>query len=391
MGGQSYILRYAQTNAAITTALEANRTSIAKPRGFEKNSDDSVRKRVASVTPTSARGRAHSPPVSRPRGFLACLNPPPLLLVHSLKPRSTRLSKGEITEEEYEKFIEKETKSAVRFQERIGLDLLVHGEPERNDLVQYFRERLSGFVFTQNAWVQFYGSRYVRPPTIVSDVTRKEPMTVRWSKYAQSFTSKPMKGMLTGPVTILNWSFPRVDISREIQAQQLALALRDEVIDLEAAGIKAIQVDEPALREGLPLRRADWNSYLNWAGNSFKLSTAGVGDHTQTHSHFCYSDDIFPHLVILIEAPKSDLKLINTFRHYGYSNNIGPGVYDVRSPRVPGNVEIQERLKAMLAYLDQSLLYVNPDCGLKTRGWKETEASLINLVEAARWARQNHA
>ncbi|KAJ3716636.1 cobalamin-independent synthase [Lentinula raphanica] len=391
-------------DAAVAAALEANRTSIAKRREFEKNSDDSVRKRVSSITPDQYERKSPFAVRLEAQKVLSLPKFPTTTIgsfpqTKEIRQARAKLGKGEISEADYEEFIKKEIESAVRFQEKIGLDLLVHGEPERNDMVQYFGERLSGFVFTQNAWVQSYGSRYVRPPIIVSDVSRKEPMTVRWSQYAQSLTSKPMKGMLTGPVTILNWSFPRVDISRELQAQQLALALRDEVCDLEAAGIKAIQVDEPALREGLPLRRADWDSYLNWAGNTFKLSTAGVGDHTQTHSHFCYSDfdDIFPQIqrldadVISIEASKSDMKLINTFKHYGYSNNIGPGVYDVHSPRVPGDVEIQERIKAMLAYLDQSLLYVNPDCGLKTRGWKETEASLVNLVQAARWARENYA
>jgi 5-methyltetrahydropteroyltriglutamate--homocysteine methyltransferase len=224
-------------------------------------------------------------------------------------------------------------------------------------------------------------------------------MTVKWSSYAQSVTSKPMKGMLTGPVTILNWSFPRADISREMQSKQLALALRDEVIDLENAGIKAIQVDEPAIREGLPLRRVDWDNYLKWAVDSFKLSTAGVTDALQTHSHFCYSDfdDIFPSIqrldadVISIEASKSDMKLLKTFKQYGYSNQIGPGVYDIHSPRVPGEQEIKDRVAAMLEILPGQLLFINPDCGLKTRGWKETEASLNNLVAGARWAREQYA
>jgi 5-methyltetrahydropteroyltriglutamate--homocysteine methyltransferase len=265
-------------------------------------------------------------------------------------------------------------------------------------MVQYFGEQLNGFVFTQNGWVQSYGSRYVRPPIIVSDVSRPGPITVKWSSYAQSVTKYPMKGMLTGPVTILNWSFPRADVSRELQSKQLALALRDEVIDLEKAGINAVQVDEPAIREGLPLRRVDWDGYLKWAVDSFKLSTAGVTDALQTHSHFCYSDfdDIFPSIqrldadVISIEASKSDMKLLTTFKQYGYSNQIGPGVYDIHSPRVPGDQEIRDRLKAMLDILPDSLLFINPDCGLKTRGWKETEASLKNLVSAARWARQQY-
>ena len=223
-------------------------------------------------------------------------------------------------------------------------------------------------------------------------------MTVKWSSYAQSVTDRPMKGMLTGPVTILNWSFPRADVSRELQSKQLALALRDEVIDLEKAGIKAIQVDEPAIREGLPLRRVDWDDYLTWAVDSFRLATAGVEDSTQTHSHFCYSDfnDIFPSIqaldadVISIEASKSDMKLLGAFKQYGYSAQIGPGVYDIHSPRIPSEQEIKDRLKGIIEALPANLLFVNPDCGLKTRGWTETEASLKNLVAAARWARETY-
>ncbi|KAJ6515777.1 cobalamin-independent synthase [Mycena sanguinolenta] len=392
-------------DAAVTTALEENKTSIAKRRKFESTSDDTVRKRVAAITPDQLERK--SPFAVRKEIQAKHLNLPkfPTTTIGSfpqtkeIRQARAKLGKGEITNEEYDKFIEQEIETVVRFQEKIGLDLLVHGEPERNDMVQYFGEQLNGFVFTQNAWVQSYGSRYVRPPIIVSDVSRPGPMTVRWSSYAQSITKKPMKGMLTGPVTILNWSFPRADVSRELQSKQLALALRDEVVDLEKAGISAIQVDEPAIREGLPLRRSDWDAYLKWAVDSFKLSTAGVTDQLQTHSHFCYSDfdDIFPSIqrldadVISIEASKSDMKLLNTFKQYGYSNQIGPGVYDIHSPRVPGDQEIKDRLASMLAILPDSLLFVNPDCGLKTRGWKETEASLVNLVTAAQWARQTYA
>ncbi|KAI9001072.1 cobalamin-independent methionine synthase [Trametes punicea] len=389
----------------VAEAVEANKISIAKRREFERNSDATVRNRVAAITPDMLERK--SPFAVRKEIQQKQLNLPkfPTTTIGSfpqtkeIRQARAKLGKGEITQEEYEKFIEKEIENVVRFQERIGLDLLVHGEPERNDMVQYFGEQLEGFVFTQNGWVQSYGSRYVRPPIIVSDVSRPKPMTVRWSSYAQSLTSKPMKGMLTGPVTILNWSFPRADVSRELQCKQLALALRDEVIDLEKAGIKAVQVDEPALREGLPLRKADWDAYLAWALPSFKLATAGVSDALQTHSHFCYSDfdDIFPSIqaldadVISIEASKSDMKLLNTFKHYGYSNQIGPGVYDIHSPRVPSEEEIKQRLAAMLSILPADLLFVNPDCGLKTRGWAETEASLVNLVNAARWARQTYA
>ncbi|KZT12510.1 5-methyltetrahydropteroyltriglutamate-homocysteine S-methyltransferase [Laetiporus sulphureus 93-53] len=392
-------------DASVTAALQANKQSIAKRRDFERTSDDAVRKRVASITPDMLERK--SPFSVRKEVQAKALNLPkfPTTTIGSfpqtkeIRSARAKLNKKEITPEEYEEFIKKEIEHVVRFQERIGLDLLVHGEPERNDMVQYFGEQLEGFVFTQNAWVQSYGSRYVRPPIIVSDVSRPGPMTVKWSKYAQSLTPKPMKGMLTGPVTILNWSFPRADVSRELQCMQLALALRDEVIDLEKAGIKAVQVDEPALREGLPLRKVDWEPYLKWALPSFKLATAGVSDSLQTHSHFCYSDfdDIFPSIqaldadVISIEASKSDMKLLKTFKQYGYSNQIGPGVYDIHSPRVPSEQEIKDRIAAMLAILPDDLLFINPDCGLKTRGWKETEVSLVNLVNAARWARQTYA
>lgn len=392
-------------DAKITAALEANRVSIAKRREFESTSDDAVRKRVAAIKPSDferkspfpARWAAQKTHLDLPKFPTTTIGSFPQ--TKEIRQARAKLTKGEITEDEYDEFIKKEIQLVVEFQEKVGLDLLVHGEPERNDMVQYFGERLNGFVFTTHAWVQSYGSRYVRPPIIVSDVSRPTPMTVKWSSYAQSITKKPMKGMLTGPVTILNWSFPRIDVSREVQSKQLALALRDEVIDLEKAGIYAIQVDEPAIREGLPLRKEDWQNYLTWAVDSFRLATAGVEDSTQTHSHFCYSDfnDIFPSIqrldadVISIEASKSDMKLLAAFKEYGYKNEIGPGVYDIHSPRVPSTQEIKDRITDMLKTLPDDLLFVNPDCGLKTRGWKETEASLSNLVEAAKWARQTFA
>lgn len=361
-------------DATISTAVKANDESIAKRREFERTSDDVVRKRVAGITPDmlerkspfAVRKEVQKKHIELPKFPTTTIGSFPQ--TKEIRAARAKFTKGEITEAEYESFLKKEIESVVRFQETVGLDLLVHGEPERNDMVQYFGEQLNGFVFTQNGWVQSYGSRYVRPPIVVSDVSRPGPITVKWSSYAQSVTKYPMKGMLTGPVTILNWSFPRADVSRELQSKQLALALRDEVIDLEKAGIKAVQVDEPAIREGLPLRRVDWDAYLKWAVDSFKLSTAGVSDALQTHSHFCYSDfdDIFPSIqrldadVISIEASKSDMKLLNTFKHYGYSNSIGPGVYDIHSPRVPGDQEIRDRLKAMLDILPDSLLVVNP-------------------------------
>ena len=310
-----------------------------------------------------------------------------------------KFTKGEITEEEYEKFIEKEIQDVVQIQDELGLDVYVHGEPERNDMVQYFGERLTGYVFTTHAWVQSYGSRCVRPPIIVGDISRPAAMTVRESQYAASISKKPMKGMLTGPITCLRWSYPRDDIHQSVQAQQLALALRDEVIDLEAAGVYVIQVDEPALREGLPLRQGlERENYLSWAVKSFRLAVCGVTDSTQIHSHFCYSEfqDFFQAIaaldadVLSIENSKSDAKLLKVFVDEAYPRHIGPGVYDIHSPRIPSEEEIKDRIQEMLQYLSPDQLWVDPDCGLKTRQWKETKASLINMVNAAKFYQQKY-
>ena len=395
----------AALNGNETAAFEQNTKDIAARREFERTSDSAVRDRVANITeeqlsrkaPFPERREAQKKHLNLPKFATTTIGSFPQ--TKEIRLARAKFGKGEITKEQYEKAMEDEIKYAVDFQEKTGLDLFVHGEPERNDMVQYFGEQLNGFIFTQLGWVQSYGSRYVRPPIVVSDVSRSQPMTVRWSAYAQSLTQKPMKGMLTGPVTILNWSFPRADVSKEIQSKQLALALRDEVVDLANAGIKAIQVDEPAIREGLPLRKEDWDAYLKWAVDSFRLSTSGVENDIQVHSHFCYSDfgDIFPSIqrldadVISIEASKADLKLLDVFKAHGYSNEIGPGVYDIHSPRVPSEQEIKDRIAAMVKVLPADLLVVNPDCGLKTRGWKETEESLQNLVAAARWARETYA
>jgi len=303
-----------------------------------------------------------------------------------------KLNDKEIGAEEYERFIEAQIQKTIALQEEIGLDVLVHGEFERNDMVEYFGEQLAGFAFTEHGWVQSYGTRYVKPPIIFGDVSRPRPMTVRWSKYAQSLTQRPMKGMLTGPVTILQWSFVRDDQPRAETAKQVALAIRDEVIDLEAAGIRVIQIDEPALREGLPLRRADWAAYLQWAVDAFRLATAGVRDGTQIHTHMCYSEfnDVLRVIermdadVISIENARSGSELLQGFEQYKYPNEIGPGVYDIHSPRVPSIAEITGALKSMARVLDGAQIWVNPDCGLKTRGWEETLAALRNMVAAAR-------
>jgi 5-methyltetrahydropteroyltriglutamate--homocysteine methyltransferase len=307
-----------------------------------------------------------------------------------------RFKKGLLTETEYNELIAEETKKAVQWQEEIGLDVLVHGEFERNDMVEYFGEQLAGFTFTQNGWVQSYGSRCVKPPVIYGDVSRPQPMTVKWSAYAQSLTDKWMKGMLTGPVTILQWSFVRNDQPRSETCTQIALAIRDEVCDLENAGIKIIQIDEPAIREGLPLRKQDWANYLDWAVKAFRISASGVQNDTQIHTHMCYSEfnDIISSIadmdadVITIETSRSQMELLDVFADFKYPNEIGPGVYDIHSPRVPNAAEMIHLLKKARAVIPDSLLWVNPDCGLKTRGWDETKKALIEMVNAAKEMRE---
>jgi len=299
---------------------------------------------------------------------------------------------GRIDAAAYDRFLEAETEKAVRIQERIGLDVLVHGEFERNDMVEYFGEQLDGFAFTRNGWVQSYGSRCVKPPLIYGDVARPAPMTVRWSAYAASLTDRPMKGMLTGPVTILQWSFVRVDQPRAETCRQIALAIRDEVLDLEQAGIGIIQIDEPALREGLPLRRRDWDAYLRWAVDCFRATASGVADETQVHTHMCYAEfnDIMPAIaemdadVISIETSRSDMELLEAFSDFHYPNEIGPGVWDIHSPRVPDQADMEALMRKAAEGIPADQLWINPDCGLKTRGWPEVEASLANLVETAR-------
>ena len=302
---------------------------------------------------------------------------------------------GRLDDAAYDAVVAAEIERCIRFQERIGLDVLVHGEAERNDMVEYFGEQLEGFAFTRHGWVQSYGSRCVKPPLIFGDVERTAPMTVHWSSHAQSLTDRPVKGMLTGPVTMLQWSFVRDDIPRATVCRQIALALRDEVHDLEAAGIHVIQVDEPAFREGLPLRRADWQAYLGWAVECFRIATGGVRDATQIHSHMCYSEfnDIIEAVaamdadVISIECSRSRMELLDAFVRFHYPNGIGPGVYDIHSPRVPDEQEITDLLEKALGVLDPGQLWVNPDCGLKTRGWKEVEPSLKAMVAAAQRVR----
>lgn len=307
-----------------------------------------------------------------------------------------RLRKGELSREDYDAFIRSQIDQVIAWQEQIGLDVLVHGEFERNDMVEYFGQRLNGFLFTRNAWVQSYGTRCVKPPIVWGDVSRREPITVAWSSYAQSRTNHVVKGMLTGPVTILNWSWPREDVSNELQTRQLALAIRDEVLDLERAGIRVIQIDEAALREKLPLRKSDWHKkYLDWAIPAFRLVHAAVQPTTQIHTHMCYSEfnDIIRDIdamdadVISFEASRADLVVLDAIHDAHFETETGPGVYDIHSPRIPSVDEIEERIDEILAKVDAGKLWINPDCGLKTRGNEETWPSLKNMVEATRIVR----
>ncbi|KQZ82739.1 5-methyltetrahydropteroyltriglutamate--homocysteine S-methyltransferase [Pseudomonas sp. Root562] len=306
---------------------------------------------------------------------------------------------GKLSVNDYTDAMRHEIRHSIQVQEQLGLDVLVHGEAERNDMVEYFAEQLDGYAFTRFGWVQSYGSRCVKPAIIYGDLSRPKAMTVDWISYAQSQTDKVMKGMLTGPVTMLMWSFPREDISRKVQAQQLALALRDEVLDLEAAGIKIVQIDEAAFREGLPLRRAQWQEYLDWAVHAFRLSASGVRDETQVHTHMCYSEfnDVIEAIaamdadVITIETSRSDMELLEAFKAFDYPNDIGPGVYDIHSPRVPDTAEMVKLMAKAVQRIPAERLWVNPDCGLKTRAWPETEAALVNMVAAARQLRSQLA
>ncbi|WP_312683692.1 5-methyltetrahydropteroyltriglutamate--homocysteine S-methyltransferase [Stenotrophomonas chelatiphaga] len=385
--------------------LSANREALEARRRSPRVHDPAVAARLTSLSAADARRHGSYP--QRRLAQHAALQLPllPTTTIGSfpqtLDVREARAQhkSGKLSLGDYEAFLEQQTAHCVRVQEELGLDVLVHGEFERNDMVEYFGEQLEGFAFTGNGWVQSYGSRCVKPPVIFGDVSRPRPMTVRWSQYAQSLTRKPMKGMLTGPVTVLQWSFVRDDQERDATCRQIALALRDEVNDLEAAGIGVIQVDEPAIREGLPLRRAQWRSYLDWAVESFRISTSGVRDATQIHTHMCYSEfnDIIHSVaamdadVISIETSRSRMELLDAFVRFNYPNEIGPGVYDIHSPRVPDKAEMVDLLRKALAVLKPEQLWVNPDCGLKTRGWPETRAALQALVAAAAELRAEHA
>src|SRR6059036_3094364 len=383
---------------SVAAELDGNVRALAVRRQSRRIHDPAVRQRVRGATERDMR-RASPYPERRKKQLRLPLFPTTTIgsFPQTAEVRAARkkLHEGTLPASDYEAFIADQITRTLKLQEELGLDVLVHGEFERNDMVEYFGEQLEGFAFTEHGWVQSYGTRYVKPPIIYGDVSRPKPMTVRWSTYAQSRTSKPVKGMLTGPVTILQWSFVRDDQPRAETAKQLALAIRDEVLDLEAAGIRVIQIDEPALREGLPLRRVDWPGYLEWAVNAFRLSTAGVSDATQIHTHMCYSEfnDVIRVIekmdadVVSIENARSVSELLEGFKEYRYPNEIGPGVYDIHSPRVPSTAEIVQALKRMQEVLGDRQIWVNPDCGLKTRGWEETLSSLRNMVQAARQMR----
>jgi len=399
----AYALNYGRSNVA--RDLAASDQAAASRKASPRTNDPAVRARLSRVTSTMTQ-RSEPFNVRRKMQKTRLALPPfPTTTIGSfpqtaeVRQARAAFARGTLAAGDYETFLKKETASAIRWQEDIGLDVLVHGEFERNDMVQYFGEQLDGFAFTKHAWVQSYGSRCVRPPILFGDISRPRPMTVGWWRYAQSLTSKPVKGMLTGPVTILQWSFVRDDQPRSETCRQIALALRDEVLDLEAAGARIIQIDEAALREGLPLRRADWQAYLDWAVECFRLTSSGVQTATQIHTHMCYSEfnailaDIaaMDADVISIEAARSKVELLDALSTKAYPNEIGPGVYDIHSPRVPSAGEMADLLQAASLRLAPEQIWVNPDCGLKTRGWSEVRPALVNMVEAAAMARHSFA
>ena len=390
---------------SVSDVLRDNAVAQMARRNSLRTQNDAIRARLRSISESDTQRTSPFPERKRlqQRRFNLPLFPTTVIgsfpQTTEVRAARARQKRGEWTETQYDQFIESEIRKAVDLQERIDLDVLAHGEFERNDMAEYFGEQLDGFAFTKNGWVQSYGTRCVKPPLLYGDVSRPRPMTVRWSQYAASLTRRPMKGMLTGPVTILQWSFVRDDEPREQTARQIALALRDEVRDLEAAGIGIIQIDEPAFREGLPLRHADHSTYLGWAVEAFHLASAGVRDETQIHTHMCYSEfnDIIESIaaldadVISIETSRSQMELLGAFVEFRYPADIGPGVWDIHSPRAPSVDEMENLLRKALVVLTPEQLWVNPDCGLKTRRWEEVVPALENLVQASRRLRQTVA
>ena len=390
------------TKAQFKSRLDENEAAIASRTKSERIHKPEVKRRLAAITmsdehrQSTFRVRQEKQHRSLDLPMFPTTSIGSFPQTDEVRGWRARWKKGELSEDQYNKLLQDETAKAVRWQEEIGFDVLVHGEFERNDMVEYFGEQLDGYVFSKNGWVQSYGSRCVKPPIIYGDISRPHPMTVQWTTFAQSLTSKPMKGMLTGPVTILQWSFVRDDQPRKDTCTQIALAIRDEVCDLERAGIKVIQIDEPAIREGQPLRRSDWDGYLQWAVRAFRISASGVKDETQIHTHMCYSEfnDIIRSIadldadVITIETSRSQMELLDAFVDFKYPNEIGPGVYDIHSPRVPTSAEMLMLLEKAVKLLPARNIWVNPDCGLKTRRWPETKQALIEMVNAAKELRK---
>jgi 5-methyltetrahydropteroyltriglutamate--homocysteine methyltransferase len=383
---------------AVTDELASNRAAVALRRRSRRVKNPAVAAAVAGVTPEL--GDRHNPYPVRAEKQAALLHLPlyPTTTIGSfpqtaeIRQARNHFKNGKLDFEAYRKAMQAAISEAVCKQEELGLDVLVHGEAERNDMVEYFGEQLEGFAFTEFGWVQSYGSRCVKPPVLFGDIWRPKPMTVEWIRYAQSLTKKPMKGMLTGPVTILNWSFVRDDQPRSVSCLQLALAIREEVLDLEKADIRIIQIDEAALREGLPLRKSEWQNYLDWAVLAFRIAGNGVRDEVQIHTHMCYSEfnDIIGAIaamdadVITIETSRSDMELLQVFNTFNYPNEIGPGVYDIHSPNIPTEQQIVQLMRKAAEKIPARRLWVNPDCGLKTRQWNEVIPSLSNMVAAAK-------
>jgi len=393
-----HIIRGAALGKDVGEELNANREALQSRKESPLATNKSVQEKLQKISkemlsrksPFAARIKKQNENLDLPLLPTTTIGSYPQ--TKEIRQIRSKFKKREISEEDYKKSMKDFIREMTIKQEELGLDVLVHGEPERNDMVEYFGEQLKGYCFSKNGWVQSYGTRCVKPPVLYGDVLRPQPMTVNWIKYAQSLTKKPMKGMLTGPVTILCWSFVRDDQPRSETCKQIALALREEVRELEEAGIKIIQVDEPAIREGLPLRRKDWETYLQWAIDCFRITTSGVKDETQIHTHMCYSEfnDIIEWIakmdadVISIEASRSKMELLKAFEDFHYPNEIGPGVYDIHSPRIPSKEEMKSLIKKAIEVIPLENLWVNPDCGLKTRNWDEVIPSLRNMVEAAR-------
>lgn len=392
-----------QGRAAVKAELAANQAAIAARRASPRVNNPAVKAALARINPALGQRKNAYPTRAGKQAALLNLPAYPTTTIGSfpqtadIRLARSQYKSGKLDEAGYKAAMQAEIARSVREQEALGLDVLVHGEAERNDMVEYFGEQLDGYTFSQFGWVQSYGSRCVKPPILFGDISRPKAMTVEWIKYAQSLTSKPMKGMLTGPVTILNWSFVRDDQPRSVSCYQLALAIREEVIDLEKAGVRVIQIDEAALREGLPLRKSQWKEYLDWAVESFRITANGVGDETQIHTHMCYSEfnDIIASIadmdadVITIETSRSDMELLDAFDNFNYPNEIGPGVYDIHSPNIPTQEHIVQLMRKAAERIPAQRLWVNPDCGLKTRQWEEVLPALTNMVAAAKTLRAN--